>query len=418
MEMLTGQIIILVIFLILSAFFSMSETALMSLSKIKIRHMIEEGVKGYELIDKLLDNPSKLLGAILIGNNIVNIGASAIATSIAIKAIGEGSVALATAMMTILVLIFGEITPKSLAKQNSEKIALFVSKPINIIIKLLNPLVFIFTKISNFLIKLLGGDLESDEPFITEEELKTMVGVGEEEGVLEDVEKEFIFNVFEFADARAKDVMVQRLDLVALDSKASYEDVIKLIKKEQFSRIPVYEDTIDNIIGILNVKDLLIKKAYICDENKEFNLKEYIREINYTFEYKKIIDLFNEMKKSRNHMTIVLDEYGGTVGLITIEDLIEEIVGEIEDEYDKLEDDNIIKISDNEYLVDATTNITDLADILGIKIEYEEFDSIGGLILGEIGSLPKSGDEIVYNNIKFVVESVKKNRIKKVRVFL
>jgi len=418
LEMLTGQIIILVIFLILSAFFSMSETALMSLSKIKIRHMIEEGVKGYELIDKLLDNPSKLLGAILIGNNIVNIGASAIATSIAIKAIGEGSVALATAMMTILVLIFGEITPKSLAKQNSEKIALFVSKPINIIIKLLNPLVFIFTKISNFLIKLLGGDLESDEPFITEEELKTMVGVGEEEGVLEDVEKEFIFNVFEFADARAKDVMVQRLDLVALDSKASYEDVIKLIKKEQFSRIPVYEDTIDNIIGILNVKDLLIKKAYICDENKEFNLKEYIREINYTFEYKKIIDLFNEMKKSRNHMTIVLDEYGGTVGLVTIEDLIEEIVGEIEDEYDKLEDDNIIKISDNEYLVDATTNITDLADILGIKIEYEEFDSIGGLILGEIGSLPKSGDEIVYNNIKFVVESVKKNRIKKVRVFL
>lgn len=418
MGTVTGQIIILVIFLILSAFFSMSETALMSLSKIKIRHMIEEGVKRYELIDKLLDNPSKLLGAILIGNNMVNIGASAIATSIAIKAIGEGSVALATAIMTILVLIFGEITPKSLAKQNSEKIALFVCKPINIIIKLLNPLVFIFTKISNFLIKLIGGDLESDEPFITEEELKTMVGVGEEEGVLEDVEKEFIFNVFEFADARAKDVMVQRLDLVALDSKASYEDVIKLIKKEQFSRIPVYEDTIDNIIGILNVKDLLIKKAYICDENKEFNLKEYIREINYTFEYKKIIDLFNEMKKSRNHMTIVLDEYGGTVGLVTIEDLIEEIVGEIEDEYDKLEDDDIIKISENEYLVEATTNITDLADILGIKIEYEEFDSIGGLILGEIGSLPKSGDEIVYNNIKFVVESVKKNRIKKVRVFL
>lgn len=413
----TVQIIILIICLMASAFFSMSETALMSLSKIKIRHMMDEGAKGYKLIDKLLSNPSKLLGGILIGNNIANIGASALATSIAIDAIGEGSVALVTAMMTVLVLIFAEITPKSLAKQNSEKISLLVSKPISLIIKVLTPLVFIFTKISNFFIELLGGDINANEPFITEEELKTMVGVSEEEGVLEDVEKEFIFNVFEFADARAKDVMVQRLDLLALDSKSTYEDVIDLIKKEQFSRIPIYDDTIDNIIGILNIKDLLIKKTLIAEGGK-FNIKDYMREANYTFEYKKIIDLFTEMKVARNHMTIVLDEYGGTVGLITIEDLIEEVLGEIEDEYDKLEDDNIIKINDNEYLVDAKTNITDLSDILGIKIESEEFDSIGGLIFQEIGHLAKPGEEIIYNNVRFIVKSVKKNRVNKVRVLL
>lgn len=417
MGIYTAQILILIICLMLSAFFSMSETSLMSLSKIKIRHMVKEGTKGYKIIDKLLDNPSKLLGAILIGNNIANICASAIATSIAIQAIGEGSVAIATAMMTVLVLIFAEITPKSLAKQNSEKVALLVCKPISIIIKVLNPLVFVFTKISNFLIKLLGGNMDSNEPFITEEELKTMVGVSEEEGILEDMEKKFIFNIFEFADARAKDVMVQRLDLIALDSKSSYEDVIEIIKKEQFSRIPIYEDRIDNIIGILNVKDLLIKRV-LLNEELEFNIKDYMREANYTYEYKKIIDLFSEMKMSRNHMTIVIDEYGGTVGLITIEDLIEEVLGEIEDEYDKLEDDHIIKVNNNEYIVDAKTNITDLSDVLGIKIQSEEFDSIGGLIFGEVGSLPKQRDEIVYNNVKFVVESVKKNRINKVRVFL
>lgn len=411
------KITILIICLMASAFFSMSETALMSLSKIKIRYMIDEGKKGYKLVDKLLNKPSKLIGGILIGNNIANIGASALATSIAIDAIGEGSVALVTAIMTVLVLIFGEITPKSLAKQNSEKISLLVSRPINIIVKVLTPLVFIFTKISDFLIKILGGEIVSDEPFITEEELKTMVGVSEEEGVLENSEKEFIFNVFKFADARAKDVMVQRMDLIALDSKASYEDVIKLIKTEQLSRIPIYEDTIDNVIGILNIKDILIKRE-LLNEESEFNIKDYMREANYTYEYKNIMDLFNEMKLARNHMTIVLDEYGGTVGLITIEDLIEEVLGEIKDEYDKLEDDEVIIISDKEYLVDARINIKDLSDKIGVEIQSEDFDSIGGLIFGEIGSLPKQHDEIIYNNMRLVVESVKKNRINKVRVFL
>ena len=329
----TGQIVLLLVLLVLSAFFSMSETALMSLSKIRIRHMVEEGVKGAKLVEKLIEDPNKLLGAILIGNNIVNIGASAIATSLAVKVSGgsESAVAIVTAIMTVLILIFGEITPKSIAKQKSEQVSLGVSKPIKLCVFIFKPFVVIFTAISSVFIRLLGGDPKATEPFITEEELKTMVGVSEEEGVLEDVEKEMIFNVFDFADLQVKDVMVQRVDVTAIEVNDSYEDLLKIIKEDQYSRIPVYDDTIDDIVGILNVKDLIIA-GY---KGEAFNVTEYMREPLYTFEFKKITELFNEMKKSRNHMAVVLDEYGGTVGIVTIEDLVEEIVGDIQDEYDK-----------------------------------------------------------------------------------
>ena len=237
-----GKVILLVILLILSGFFSMSETALMSVSKIRLRHMVDEGVKGAKLLEKLIEEPNRLLGAILIGNNIVNIGASAIATTLATQLIGGSrGTAVATGIMTVLVLIFGEITPKSIAKQNSENVSLKVAKPINLIVMVLRPFVFVFSAISSLCIKLLGGDPKATEPFITEEELKTMVGVSEEEGVLENVEKEMIFNVFDFVDAQVKDVMIQRVDIVALDKDVTYEEVLATIKKEQFSRIPIYD---------------------------------------------------------------------------------------------------------------------------------------------------------------------------------
>jgi len=391
----------------------MSETALMALSKIRIRHMVEEGVKGAKLIEKLLEDPGKILSAILIGNNIVNIAASSIATSIAISSFGEGSIGLVTAIMTILVLIFGEITPKSLAKLNSEKIALAVIKPINILVIIFNPLVTIFTKVSGLLIKILGGEPNNREQFITEEEIKTMVGVSEEQGVLEDVEKEMIFNVIEFADSQVRDVMVQRVDIVALPSDASYEEVMEVIKREQFSRIPIYKDKIDDIIGILGVKDLIL----VNNPNEDFNILDYIREPYYTFEYKKISELLNEMKKTRNHMAVVLDEYGGTVGIVTIEDLIEEIVGEIEDEYDKEEDDEIIVVKEDEFIVDGSARLDDISELIGVNMESEEFDSIGGLVIGQLGRIPKEKEEVKYNNIRFIVEKVDKNRVKKVRIF-
>lgn len=413
MESYTWQILLLIILLIMSGFFSMSETALMALSKIRIRHMVEEGVKGAKLVERLSENPSKLLGAILIGNNIVNIGASALATSIAVKVIGPSGVGIVTIVMTVLVLIFGEITPKSIAKLNSEKVALKVSKPINIIVKVFKPLVAIFTAISNIFIKLLGGDPKTTEPFITEEELKTMVGVSEEEGVLEDVEKEMIFNVFEFADSQVKDVMVQRVDIVAVDVNATYDEVINIIQTEQFSRLPVYNENIDDVIGILNVKDLIM--ASKAEEN--FKVSDYMREPYYTFEYKKISELFKEMKKSRNHIAVVLDEYGGNVGIVTIEDLIEEVVGEIEDEYDDEADSDIIVVKEDEYIVDGSARLDYIGDLIGVTMESEEFDSVGGLVIGELGRFPEPNEEVRVNNIKFIVEDIDKNRIKKVRIF-
>lgn len=412
MESYTWQIILLIILLIMSGFFSMSETALMALSKIRIRHMVDEGVRGSKLVEKLSQDPSKLLGAILIGNNIVNIGASALATSIAVKLIGPSGVGVVTVAMTILVLIFGEITPKSIAKQNSEKVSLFVSKPIGIIVKVFNPLVIVFTSISSVFIRILGGDPKATEPFITEEELRTMVGVSEEEGVLEDVEKEMIFNVFEFADSQVKDVMVQRVDIVAVDVHSTYEEVISIIKAEQFSRLPVYNENIDDVIGILNVKDLIM--ASECKDN--FKVSDYMREPYYTFEFKKIAELFKEMKKTRNHMAVVLDEYGGNVGIVTIEDLIEEVVGEIEDEYDD-RDSDIIVVKEDEYIVDGSARLDYIGDLIGVTMESEEFDSIGGLVIGELGRFPEQNEEVKINNIKFIVEDIDKNRIKKVRIF-
>ena len=406
------QIIVLIILLVLSGFFSMSETALMALSKIRIRHMVEEGVKGAKLVEKLTEDPNKLLGAILIGNNIVNILASSLATTLFVSLVGPSGVGVATAVMTVLVLIFGEITPKSIAKQKSEEVSLKVSKPINIIVKILKPFIGIFSFISSLFIRLLGGDPKATEPFITEEELRTMVGVSEEEGVLEDVEKEMIFNVFDFADSQAKDVMVQRVDIVAVDTEATYEEVLEVIKTEQFSRIPVYNQTIDDIVGVLYVKDLII-----AGQNKEgFKVSDYMREPYYTFEFKKIKELFNEMKKSRNHIAVVLDEYGGTVGIVTIEDLIEEVVGDIEDEYDDYNKE-IEVIKEDEYVVDGSAKLDVISELIGVNMESEEFDSVGGLLIGQLGRFPEKNEEIVLNSIRFTVEEIDKNRIKKVRIF-
>ena len=374
--------------------------------------MVEDGVKGAKLVEKLTEDPNKLLGAILIGNNIVNILASSLATTLFVSLVGPSGVGLATAVMTVLVLIFGEITPKSIAKQKSEEVSLKVSKPINIIVKVLKPFVGIFTFISGAFIRILGGDPKATEPFITEEELKTMVGVSEEEGVLEGVEKEMIFNVFDFADSQAKDVMVQRVDIVAVDSEATYEEVLEVIKKEQFSRIPVYNQTIDDIVGVLYVKDLII-----AGQNKEgFKVSDYMREPYYTFEFKKIIELFNDMKKTRNHLSVVLDEYGGTVGIVTIEDLIEEVFGDIEDEYDDY-DKEIEVVKEDEYIVDGSARLDDISDLVGVNMESQEFDSIGGLIIGELGRFPENKEEVNIGNIRFVVEEVDKNRIKKVRIY-
>lgn len=375
--------------------------------------MKEEGVKGAKLVGSLIDNPNNLLTSILVGNNVVNIAATSISTSLFMSLYGESGVPIATAVMTILVLIFGEITPKTIAANNTEKIALMVSKPIKAIIVFLKPIVWVFNIITWVIFKILGVQDKGIQPYITEEELKTMVNVSHEEGVLEIEEREIINNVFQFGDMQAKEAMIQRLDIVAVDAEDTYNEIMDLFKHEKLSRLPVYEESIDNIIGILNIKDVVFLEN---EEIENFNIKEYVREAFFTYEFKKITQLLEEMKKEKGQMAIVVDEYGATAGLITIEDLVEVIVGDIDDEYDE-EDDEIQIIKEDEYIVEGSTKIVDVNEMIGTRLESEEFDSIGGFIIGHLGRIPEENEVVEVDNIRLCIESLDKNRIMKIRIF-
>jgi putative hemolysin len=406
-----GQIIVLFILIGLSAFFSASETALVSLSKIRLRKMVEDDEKNAKLINKLVDNPNKLLGAILIGNNIVNIGASALATTIAVDIYGSKGALISTIVMTISILIFGEVTPKSLAAQNSEKTSIKVAKPIHLITIILMPFITVLTFITNGLVRLLGGTINSNQPLITEEELKTIVNVSLEEGVLEGDERQMIYNVFEFGDSQAKDVMTPRTNMAVVNVNSTYEELLEFLKEENFSRIPVYEEDVDDIIGIMHVKELIL----YLDHKDNFNLRDIIRPAYFTHEFKSTAELFDEMRLKRIPVAIILDEYGGTAGMVTTEDLVEEIVGEIKDEYDE-EHEEIEVIREDEYLVDGSTKLDLLNEMIGTTIESEDFDSIGGFIIGILDRFPEEYETIEYENIKFIIENVDKNRIEKVRI--
>ena len=387
---LSVQIICLALLLLASGFFSASETALMALSKLDVRYMIEQNIKGADKLDKLLEDPNKLLGSILVGNNLVNIMASSLATMIAIGLSGGSSsgigVGIATGVMTLLVLIFGEITPKSLSTQNAQKIALLVVSPISIIVKIFSPVVTILMFITNTLIKLLGGNPDASKPFITADELKTILNVSHEEGVIETEEKEMINNVFDFGQSCAKDIMIPRTDMIAIDIDSTYNDIIELYKKEQFSRMPVYKDSLDHIIGILHIKDLILNNI----DKMQFKTSDYLRDAYFVHEFKNNDELFKEMRSQKIGVAIVLDEYGGTSGLVSMEDLIEEIVGDIDDEYDQVVED-VIKIKDGEYVVDGSSRIPDINEELNLRITSEDFDSIGGFVIGLFDRFPDSG---------------------------
>ncbi len=405
------QLLFLALLIFLSGFFSASETALLSLSKIRIRHMVDDKVKGAQLVHNLVAQPSKLLGAILVGNNLVNIAASAMATSLAIRYFAHKGVGIATGIMTLLILIFAEVTPKSLAAQNSEKVALRVAKTLHLMTILFSPVIVILIHISDAIIRVFGGKINKEKPFITEEEFMTIVSVGHEEGVLEVEEKQMIHNIVEFGDSQVKDIMTPRTDMVAVSVTLTYGEVLNTFKEEGFSRMPVYEDTTDNMVGILYIKDLIFLD---CDD-VGFDARQHLREAYFTYEFKRTSELFKEMRKARVPIAIVLDEYGGTAGIVTIEDLVEEIVGEIEDEYDEDKED-IQVIREDEYIVNGSVRIDDINEMLGTHIESEDFDSIGGFVTGQLGRLPQDGEVIVYNGTKIIVQEVNKNRIEKLKI--
>ena len=383
------QLCILVVLIMLSAFFSSAETALTTLSLVKVRSMAEENpTKKVLTLQKILDKKSKLISAILIGNNIVNISASSLMTSLVIRIWGNAAVGIATGVLTLLILLFGEIVPKTWAMYNNENLALAYSSPIYFLMQVLTPIIFIIDKLSGFLLKLLHID-SSKRAMMTETELKTYVDVSHEDGVIEQEEKKLIYNVFDFSDSVAKDIMIPRIDMTTIDVEASYNELLTLFKESMYTRIPVYEDDSDNIIGIINVKDFLL-----VSNKRMFKIRDIMREAYYTYEYKKTADLLLEMRNITANVALVLNEYGATVGMITLEDLLEEIVGEIRDEYDEDEDELIQQVDDHTYLVDASMKLSDINDAIGTSFDSEDFDSIGGIIIGLLDRFPSQGETV------------------------
>lgn len=410
----TYQIIILLVLLALSAFFSSNETALMSVNRIRLRSLADEGNKRAAMALDILENQTpKLLSAILIGNNIVNISASSLATTLAYS-FGGYMVSIVTLILTILILIFGEITPKNYATINSEKITLRYIPVFKFLMTIMTPVIFIINLFSRGVMRLMRVDPDEANKAMTEEELRTIVDVSHEDGVIESDEKEMIYNVFDLGDATAKDIMVPRVHVTFADVASTYDELIDIFREDKFTRLPVYKDSQNNIVGIINMKDLLL-----YDKDTEFVIDNFLRKPHFTYERKSISDLLVEMKDSTFNIAIVLDEYGDMAGLITLEDILEEIVGEIHDEYDEKEDDLVQKISDREYIIEGSMHLDDVNDHLHTELDSEDYDSLGGFIIEHLDRLPVAGDEVITEEgIRLIVEKLDKNRIEQVHVYL
>lgn len=408
------QLGVLIALIGLSAFFSSAETSLTTVNKIRIKTLADQGNKKAVTLLKVIDDSGKMLSAILIGNNIVNLSASALATTLALNIWGNAAVGIATGVLTLLILLFGEITPKTLATLYAERLSMGYAGIILFMMRALTPVIFLINKLSYVCLRILRIDPSAKMNAMTEHELRTIVDVSHEEGVIESEERQMIYNVFDFGDSQAKDIMVPRVDMVSIDINSTYDEIIDVFEQEKFTRLPVYEESPDNVIGIINVKDLLF-----CKPSEEFHIRDIMREPYFTYEYKKTSELMVEMRQDSINFTIVLDEYGATAGLITLEDLLEEIVGEIRDEYDKDEEDLIRCLNDLEYIIEGSMKLDDVNDALGLDFDSEDYDSIGGYIIERLDHLPQQGEFVVAENgIRLVVDAVDKNRIDKVHMYL
>ena len=413
MDSSVSQILILLVLLLLSGIFSSAETALTTYNKIRMRALADEGNKRASTVLAVTENSGKMLSAILIGNNIVNTAVASLATTIAYR-LGGTAVAIASGLMTLLIILFGEITPKTMATIHAEKMSLFYAPVINIFMKIMTPFIFIVNGLSTGLLMLLRIDPNAKDNTMTEAELRSVVNVSHQDGVIESDEKEMIYNVFDLGDAIAKDVMVPRVNVTFADIDSSYDELIDLFREDKFTRLPVYQETKDNVVGTINMKDLLL-----YDKEKEFHIRDFMREAYFTYEYKNISELLVEMRQASFNIAIVLDEYGETSGLITLEDILEEIVGEIHDEYDENEEDFIKQVGERDYIVEGSTNLDDLNDRLDLDLTSEEYDSVGGFIIEHLDRLPEIGDGVTTEDgIHLVVEKLDKNRIESVHLYL
>jgi CBS domain containing-hemolysin-like protein len=400
--------------LLLSAFFSSAETAFATVNKLRIRSLAEDGVKEAIIVNKLIENPSKMLSAILIGNIIVNLTASSIATALALHHYNTVGVGIVTGILTLLILTFGEITPKTIAAIYSEKITLRYGRVINLLTLLMTPFIFLVNRFSLGFLLIFHINPHAKSSVITEDELRSIVEVSHEEGVIESEERRMITNVVDFGDSLAKDVMVPRVDMVFAETSLTYDELVELFAVDKYTRMPVYSESRDNVIGIVIIKDLFFYQG----AKEDFSIDKIMREPYFTYEYKKVSELLIEMRKESIPLVIVLDEYGVTAGLITLEDLLEEIVGEIRDEYDDDEEDSIRNIGDNEYIADGNTKLDEINEALGLELESDDYDSIAGHMIYLLDHLPEVGESVTENNVMYTVDSVEKNRIDKVHIII
>ena len=379
-----------------------------------MRTLADNGDKRAARVLRVTGNPGKMLSAILIGNNIVNLSASSISTSLAIHLFGNTGAGIATGILTFLILIFGEVTPKTMATIKADSMSLTAAAPIGFLMKILTPVIFIINKLSLGLMFLLHVNIKDAQKKMTEEELRTIVDVSQENGVIEHEERDMIHNLFDFGDAEAKEIMVPRIDMTFVQADATYQGVLDIFRQDMFTRLPVYEDSTDNVIGIINMKDFLLQ-----NDTPEFSVRNLLREPYFTYEHKNTADLFLEMRKSSISLAIVLDEYGVTAGLITLEDLLEEIVGEIRDEYDADEEDDITRISDREFYVLGSANLNDVSEALSLHFTSDDYDTIGGYCLGLLDHLPEKNEIILTdNNILIRIDRMEKNRIERIYIRL
>lgn len=405
------QLVCLVLLLCLSAFFSSAETALTTVNLLRIQTKAEEGDQRAARVIQVTENKSKMLSAILIGNNLVNISASSIATALALSLFGSMGAGIATGLLTLLVLIFGEISPKTIATLKAEELSLSYAGVISLLMKVLTPVIFLVNQLALCFLRLFHVDATDTSNALTENELRTIINVSHESGTLESDSHEVINNIFDFHDSQAKEIMVPRIDMTMVEVNSTYDRLMETYMEDKLTRIPVYEDSPDNIVGIVNMKDLLL-----IDDKTHFVIRDIMREPFFTYEHKNTAELFIKMRDESISMAIVLDEYGDTAGLITLEDLLEEIVGEIHDEYDE-EEEPITPLENGEFQVLGVTNLDDVAEELSLPIQSEDYDSIAGYVFGLLDQLPTVGDEVTdEHGVYFKVLEMDKNRIDKLLI--
>ena len=404
---------VIVISLVLAALAASAETSLTSISRVRLRQLVEQRVPQAIVIERLHKDPNAYLSTILIFNTVAIIVASSAATLLALRLsparVAEWAVSI---VLSLVVLIACEITPKTLALQRAEKVALRLARLVAGATLVMRPLGWVLTAVTRLILRIMGARAQVRGPFVTEEELKMLVSVGEEEGVLEEEEREMIHGIFEMGDMRVREVMVPRTDLVAIEAGERVERAVDLVTKHGHTRLPVYENNLDHIVGVLYAKDLL--RAVVRGEQK--SLREIARRPYFTPESNKVQDVLRDLRKNRVHMAIVVDEYGGTAGAVTIEDILEEIVGPIQDEYDIGEEDEMQFISPNEVVLDGRVSVDDVNELLKLEIAADDYDTIGGYVLNQLGAAPKVGATLKLGTAELRVEAVQGTRIKKVRV--